>query len=70
MFIVVSGEVHVLIASDDQKESRYIAKRSTGDYVGEMSIISREPRIATLIAAGQVRALCQRLKEASLQQTN
>ena len=95
MFIVVSGEVNVLIASDDQKESRYIAKRSTGDYVGEMSIISREPRIATLVASGQVRALCvdrkqfegilrerpeigmalmrtlcQRLKEASLQQTN
>ncbi|MBK9602112.1 MAG: HEAT repeat domain-containing protein [Anaerolineales bacterium] len=58
MFIVVSGEVNVLIASEDQKEARQIAKRSMGDYVGEMSIISREPRIATLVASGQVRALC------------
>jgi CRP-like cAMP-binding protein len=29
-----------------------------GDPVGEMSIISRAPRIASLVAAGQVRALC------------
>ncbi len=58
MYIVVSGDVRVLIASENQKEAQEIARRSSGDYVGEMAIISREPRIATLVAAGNVRALC------------
>jgi len=58
MYIVVSGDVSVRMASGDQKESREVARRSSGDYVGEMSIISREPRIATLAASGTVRALC------------
>jgi HEAT repeat protein/ATP/ADP translocase len=58
MYIVVSGEVRVLISSEGKKEMRQIAQRSAGDYVGEMAIISREPRIATLIASGTVRTLC------------
>jgi hypothetical protein len=58
MYIVVSGDVRVLIASENQKETREIARRSSGDYVGEMAIISREPRIATLVASGRVRTLC------------
>jgi len=37
---------------------REVARRHPGDYVGEMAIISREPRIATLIADGAVRVLC------------
>jgi len=56
MYIIVSGEVRVLIAADQgQKE---IARRKAGDYVGDMSIIGREPRIASLVAAGDVRTLC------------
>jgi hypothetical protein len=58
MYIVVSGGVRVMISSEDKKEMRQIAQRSVGDYVGEMAIISREPRIATLLAAGTVRTLC------------
>ncbi len=58
MYIVVSGDVSVMITSADQKETREVAKRSAGDYVGEMAIISREPRIATLVASGAVRTLC------------
>lgn len=58
MYIVVTGDVRVMIASEDQMEAREIARRSTGDYVGEMAIISREPRIATLMASGAVRTLC------------
>ena len=34
-----------------------LARRTSGDYVGELSIIIREPRNATLIACGDVRAL-------------
>jgi CRP-like cAMP-binding protein len=51
-------EVRVLIASEKQKEAREVVRRSAGNYVGEMAVISREPRIATLIASGQVRTLC------------
>ncbi|HEY3475070.1 MAG TPA: cyclic nucleotide-binding domain-containing protein, partial [Anaerolineales bacterium] len=41
----------------DQKEVE-LARRKAGEYVGEMALISREPRIATLTTAGNVRALC------------
>jgi len=58
MYIVISGEVRVMVTPENQKESREVARRRSGDYVGEMAIISREPRSATLIAAGDVRALC------------
>ncbi len=58
MYIVVSGVVSVMMTSGDQKEAREVARRSSGDYVGEMAIINREPRIATLVASGTVRTLC------------
>lgn len=53
VFVIVSGEVRVLVEG-----SREIARRKAGEYVGEMSILSREPRIATLVAEGEVRTLC------------
>jgi HEAT repeat protein len=55
MFVLVSGEVRVCRESDGQDVE--VARRKPGDYVGELSIINREPRIATLIASGDVRAL-------------
>ena len=56
MFIILSGEVRVLVAQG-QKEVE-IARRKAGEYVGEMALISREPRSATVNAVGNVRALC------------
>ena len=56
MFMVISGEVRV-ITGRGRKEIE-IARRKAGEYVGEMALISKEPRIATLTAAGDVRALC------------
>lgn len=56
MFIILSGEVKVCSQKDGQEV--VIARRTAGDYVGEMSIIGHEPRMASLIAAGDVRALC------------
>jgi hypothetical protein len=56
MFIIVSGEIRVLTIKD-QKEVE-IARRREGEYVGEMALISKGPRIATLTAVGHVRALC------------
>lgn len=56
MFIIVSGEVRVVATSAGEAEE--IVRRGPGEYVGEMSIISQEPRMASLIAAGEVRTLC------------
>jgi hypothetical protein len=56
MFIIVSGEVKVCTQQDGKEME--IARRKAGDYVGEMSIIGREPRMASLVAVGDVRTLC------------
>ena len=56
MFIIVRGEVKVCAQRDGQEFE--IARRKAGDYVGEMSIIGREPRMASLVAVGDVRTLC------------
>ncbi len=56
MFVIVSGEVRVCIESDSVETE--VARRRSGDFVGELAIVNREPRNATLIASGDVRALC------------
>lgn len=56
MFIIISGEIRV-VTTRDQKEVE-IARRKAGEYVGEMALISKEPRIASLTSVGNVRALC------------
>lgn len=57
MFIIVSGEVRVVAAGEGRREIE-VARRKPGEYVGEASIISQEPRMASLVAAGEVRMLC------------
>ncbi len=64
MHIVVSGEVRVVVGTPapsggagEANLEHEIARRKSGDYVGEMAIISQEPRMASLITAGQVRTL-------------
>lgn len=56
MFVIISGEVRVCVESNGKETE--VARRKPGEYVGELSIINREPRIASLIASGDVRALC------------
>lgn len=56
MFVIVSGEVKVCSHKDGREIE--IARRTAGDYVGEMSIIAHEPRMASLVAVGDVRTLC------------
>jgi len=56
LFVIVSGEVSVMLMKDGHNVEA--VRRREGEYVGEMSIINREPRMATLIASGDVRALC------------
>jgi CRP-like cAMP-binding protein len=57
MFVIISGEVRIVVNNEGQPE-REIARRAAGDVVGEMSLISGDLRIATVLAVGEVRALC------------
>jgi HEAT repeat protein len=57
MYIIVAGEVRVMAAQPGAAEIE-VARRTAGEVVGEMAIISREPRAASLVAAGDVRVLC------------
>ena len=54
MFVIVSGNVRVTKGSDESE----IAQRGPGEFVGEMSILAHEPRMASLVADGDVFALC------------
>jgi Cyclic nucleotide-binding domain/HEAT repeats/TLC ATP/ADP transporter len=51
LHIVVSGTVRVEAAGAE------IARRGRGDVVGELSLITRHPRIASIVADGDVRAI-------------
>jgi CRP-like cAMP-binding protein len=53
MYLIVSGEVRIVV--EPEKE---IARRMAGDVVGEMSLISGEVRMASVLAIGDVRTLC------------
>jgi hypothetical protein len=57
MFVIVSGEVRIVVKQAEQPEKE-VARRAAGDVVGEMSIISGEPRVASVLAVGEVRTLC------------
>jgi hypothetical protein len=56
MYILTSGSVRVLVSRNRGKAVE-TARRGQGDVVGEMSIISGGPRMATLEADGDVRTL-------------
>ena len=51
LLVIVEGEVRILAAGKE------IARRKRGDYVGEMAVLDGEPRSASLVADGNVRAL-------------
>jgi CRP-like cAMP-binding protein len=56
LFVLVEGEV-IVSTTSAAGQTIELARRSSGDYVGEMSIINREPRMATLVASGNTYAL-------------
>jgi CRP-like cAMP-binding protein len=55
LHIVVAGAVGVV--REGHGANAPIARREAGDVVGEMSIITRGPRIASLVADGDVRTV-------------
>lgn len=56
LYVIVSGAVRVLVKKGEDMVE--LARRESGQYVGEMAIISQAPRMARLVAAGDVRTLC------------
>jgi HEAT repeat protein len=62
LYVIVSGKVRVLITTNGRQESE-LALRGAGEYVGEMAVISQKPRMARLVAAGDVRTLCIEQKQ-------
>ena len=57
LHIVVDGEVRVLRDDPGTGAERELAVRRQGDVVGEMALITQEPRMASLVASGEVRTL-------------
>ena len=55
MFTIVSGKVVVSVQERDGEHK--VAELGPDDYVGEMSLLTGEPRSATVVAKGKVVAL-------------
>ncbi len=55
MHIIVSGAVSVIVRNDG--DHHVVAVRSSGDVVGDMAVVTSEPRMAGLVARGDVRVL-------------
>ena len=55
MYVIQSGQVEILKTKDGQEVR--IAIRSAGDFLGEMSLFSRELRSATVKALGEAKIL-------------
>jgi HEAT repeat protein len=55
LFIVIDGTIRVV--QDRSGAEHELARRTAGDVVGEMSLITRSPRIASLTADGAVRTI-------------
>jgi hypothetical protein len=61
LHIIVDGTIRVI--QDREGSERELARRNAGDVVGEMSIITQTPRVATLVADGPVRTIRLRHRE-------
>jgi len=55
MHVVVAGEIEVVSGPKDDPLG--LARRGPGEVVGEMSLITEQPRMASLVAVGDVRTL-------------
>ena len=56
LWILLEGTAHALLCGQDGNE-RHIGRFAAGDVVGEMALVTREPRSATVVADSPIRAL-------------
>jgi hypothetical protein len=57
VYIVASGVVETVTYSPDSKQSRLVAVMSRGDFFGEISFFTKNPRLATIRAREETRIL-------------
>lgn len=57
VYIVMSGAVESVTYSPDSKQSRLVAVMSRGDFFGDLSVFTRNPRLATIRAREATRVL-------------
>ena len=55
MYVVVAGVVEILIAVDGQE--KVVAHRTAGDVIGELAVLSRKPRAASMRTQGEAHLL-------------
>lgn len=55
MFVIQDGQVEVIVVQDDQEKRLNVL--GPGDFFGEMAILERKARSATVRALGQARVL-------------
>lgn len=54
MGIMITGEAEVRVEQEGSRASRQVALLRSGDFFGEMSLLSDEPRSATIVARSRV----------------
>jgi CRP-like cAMP-binding protein len=56
LIVLVEGSVRVVQAGQDGVE-RFIRRYEAGEHIGELAVLRDRPRVATVIAEGEVRGL-------------
>lgn len=56
MYVIVSGTAKVIVENEARQEKE-VARLKVGDVIGEMSVISGDTRIASVIAVGALRVI-------------
>jgi len=63
LYVILEGQVRVVAAIDDNESDITLSFLNTGDYFGEMSLITGEPRSATVIAETLTKTLTLNKKD-------
>ncbi|MBI3176393.1 MAG: cyclic nucleotide-binding domain-containing protein [Chloroflexi bacterium] len=56
MYVIVHGQVKVMVRKDEVEKE--FVRRGVGEVIGEMSLISGDPRVAAVLATEELHLLC------------